>query len=272
MSEREGFAPGVPCWVDTWQPDAAKAAEFYAALFGWETEGTVVPAGATAHIMCRVRGRDVAAIGGRAPGDGPDLPTAWGTYVQVASVDETVAAATAAGATVAMDPFDSLDGGRMAVIVDPAGAALGVWQVGSHRGAQVVNEPNAWTMSVLLCDDTETALDFYPAVFGWEAQPFPLGDAEGILWRLTGYVGGEPAQPVPRDVVAVMAPAFGRPAAWVVNFWVDDADATAAAAPGLGGTVVAGPFDTAISRDAVIADPGGAVFSVSTAPNKQNTL
>jgi len=130
-----------------------------------------------------------------------------------------------------------------------------------------VNEPNAWAMSVLLCDDPEPARAFYADVFGWEAEPFPLGDHEGTLWRLPGYVGGEPGQPVPRDVVAVMAPAFGRPAAWVVNFWVEDADATAAAAPGLGGTVVAGPFDTAISRDAVIADPSGAVFSVTTAPN-----
>jgi predicted enzyme related to lactoylglutathione lyase len=71
---------------------------------------------------------------------------------------------------------------------------------------------------------------------------------------------------VPRDVIGVMAPAFGRPAQWTVNFWVDDADATAARAPELGGTVLAGPFDSAISRDAVIADPCGAVFSVSTAP------
>ena len=63
-----------------------------------------------------------------------------------------------------------------------------------------------------------------------------------------------------------MAPAFGRPAGWTVNFWVEDADAIAARAPELGGAVVAGAFDTAISRDAVIADPAGAVFSVSTAP------
>jgi predicted enzyme related to lactoylglutathione lyase len=62
MSERDGFGPGVPCWVDTWQPDAASAAAFYAALFGWETEPTDAPAGATAHVMCRLRGRDVAAI------------------------------------------------------------------------------------------------------------------------------------------------------------------------------------------------------------------
>jgi len=267
MSRRDGFGPGVPCWVDTWQPDAAGAAAFYAALFGWQTDVTDAPAGATVHVMCRLRGRDVAAIGGRPAGDGPDLPVAWGTYVEVARTDDTVAAATAAGGTVAMAPFDSLDGGRMAVIVDPVGAPLGVWQLGRHAGAQVVNEPNAWAMSVLLCDDPEPARAFYAAVFGWEAEPFPMGDHEGTLWRLPGYVGGEPGQPVPRDVVAVMAPAFGRPAAWVVNFWVEDADAIAAAAPGLGGTVVAGPFDTAISRDAVIADPSGAVFSVTTAPN-----
>ena len=96
MSERDGFGPGVPCWVDTWQPDPEKAAAFYAGLFGWETEPTAAPPGATAHIMCRRRGRDVAAIGGRPPGEGPDLPVAWATYVEVADVDETVAAATAA--------------------------------------------------------------------------------------------------------------------------------------------------------------------------------
>jgi predicted enzyme related to lactoylglutathione lyase len=124
-------------------------------------------------------------------------------------------------------------------------------------------------MSVLNCDDPGPTRAFYAAVFGWTGDPFPLGEHEGTLWRLPGYVGGEPEQPVPRDVVAVMAPSFGRPAAWVVNFWVDDADAIAAAAPGLGGTVVAGPFDTSISRDAVIADPAGGVFSVSTAPNSR---
>ena len=55
-------------------------------------------------------------------------------------------------------------------------------------------------------------------------------------------------------------------AGWVVNFWVPDADTAAAAAERLGGTVLAGPFDTPISRDAVIADPAGAVFTVSTVP------
>jgi hypothetical protein len=74
-------------------------------------------------------------------------------------------------------------------------------------------------------------------------------------------------QPVPRDVIGAMMPAEGdRPASWDVNFWVADADDSAARAAELGGSVVVAPFDTQITRDAVLADPQGAVFSVSTAP------
>ena len=67
MSERDGFAPGVPCWVDTWQPDATTAAAFYAALLGWETDESTPDDAEARYVMCRVRGRDAAAIG-RDPG------------------------------------------------------------------------------------------------------------------------------------------------------------------------------------------------------------
>jgi uncharacterized protein len=265
MSRRDGFAPGVPCWVDTWQPDADAAVEFYTGLFGWEAHEAPLDDASVRHIMCTVDGREAAGIGWRA-GEGPDLPTAWGTYVQVEDADAAVVAVAANGGSVVMAPFDSLDGGRIALIADPMGAVLGVWQHGEHQGARVVNEPGAWAMSVLNSDDSAAGRAFYSAVFGWEADPFPIGEHEGTLFRLPGYVGGAPQQPVPRDVVAVMMPSGGRPSAWLVGFWVHDADAVAAAAPGLGGTVVAGPSDSGITRDAVIADPAGAVFSVSTAP------
>ena len=38
MSERDGYEPGVPCWVDTRQPDPRAATDFYTRLFGWEAE------------------------------------------------------------------------------------------------------------------------------------------------------------------------------------------------------------------------------------------
>ena len=61
MSERDGYEPGVPCWVDTRQPDPQAAVDFYTRLFGWEARdaafGLRDAAGSAA--------RDVAAIGRR---------------------------------------------------------------------------------------------------------------------------------------------------------------------------------------------------------------
>jgi uncharacterized protein len=263
MSERSGYQHGVPCWVDTWQRDAEAAVSFYTSLFGWDVEDTMPADVAGQHFMCRLHGRDVAAIASR-PQAAPPV-TAWNTYVWVEDAAEAMSSAGAAGGDVLMEPFESLDGGRIGVIADPAGAAIGVWQPGVHSGAELVNEPGAWAMSILNTGDIEGAKRFYAAVFGWETQTFEAGGVELTMWRLPGYVGGEPAQPVPRDVVAVMAPLTGEgPAAhWGVNFWVDDADAIAAKAAELGGEVVAAPSDSPGFREAVVADPEGATLSVS---------
>jgi predicted enzyme related to lactoylglutathione lyase len=112
-------------------------------------------------------------------------------------------------------------------------------------------------MSVLSTPDPDGANAFYGAVFGWETDDF--GGA--TLYRLPGYVGGEPSQPVPRDVIAVMAP--GVHAAWMPGFWVDDADAAAATAERLGGSVIAPPSDDGVGFTGVLADPAGAVFSIT---------
>jgi predicted enzyme related to lactoylglutathione lyase len=117
-------------------------------------------------------------------------------------------------------------------------------------------------MSMLLTPDADACAAFYRQAFGWETDEFVPGVA---LFRLPGFVGGEPGQPVPRDVVAVMAPADGE-SGWNVGFWVGDADAVAEKAAQLGGSVVAPPSDAAGMRQAVLADPAGAAFSVTTAP------
>jgi uncharacterized protein len=256
MSERSGFEHAVPCWVAGIHPDPAAAASFYSDLLGWEPE-EIEPG----HLVCRLRGREVAGIGSR-PGVAPEAAV-WQTNVWVDDADATATQVAGAGGLVLAEPFDLGSAGRMAVVADSAGAPFALWQPGELRGARVVNEPGAWAMSVLATTDLEGAERFYGEVFGWEADDFG-----GVwLWRLPGFVGGEPMQPVPRDVIGAMMPAEGdRPASWHVNFWVADADDSAARAAELGGSVVVAPFDTQITRDAVLADPQGAVFSVSTAP------
>ncbi|HYB25274.1 MAG TPA: VOC family protein [Solirubrobacteraceae bacterium] len=250
MSERESYPTGVPCWVDNLVPDPERAMSFYGELFGWEFDGP----GPGDYYVAKVRGRGVAGVGQAPPG----VSAGWNTYVSVASVDD---AARAAGRVI-VEPFDVLPAGRLAALEDPGGGVIGVWEPADRHGCQLINEASAYAMSALHTSDPDAAGRFYCEVFGWETESFAPGVS---LFRLPGYVGGEPAQPVPRDVVAVMARDDG-PDRWSVDFWVTDADALADKAVGLGGSVVVPPFDSMPKRQAVLADPFGAAFSVSTAP------
>ena len=255
MSERDGYQPGVPCGIAAAYPNPGDAARFYGQLLGWEAEEA-----GDGHLSCRLRGRDAAVIG-PAPEGAPEAAF-WITHIWVDDAGEAAHKVGAAGGSLLAEPFAVPGGARVAVVADPQGAVFALLEPGELRGAEVVNEPGAWAMSILASSDAEAAKRFYGQVFGWEADGF-----EGAwLWRLPGFVGGEPLQPVPRDVVGVMVPAEGRPPSWNVNFWVADADDTAARAEELGGSVVVPPFDSQVSRDAVLADPQGAVFSVTTTP------
>ncbi|MDQ2827122.1 MAG: VOC family protein [Actinomycetota bacterium] len=275
VSERQGYIPGVPCWIDSSHPDPEAALPFYAGLFGWEFEN-VMPEGSEAkYFMGRIRGGDAAAVGS-IPEGAPSMPM-WNTYVWVESADETVSKARDAGGTVAMEPFDVMDSGRMAVLVDPEGAAFSVWQAKDHKGARVVNEHGSLNFNGLATRDAEGAKAFYGSVFGWKT----LALASGVAWTLRGYGEHlEEASPGLRgqmagmgapdgfiDVVATLNPIADddpdTPAHWSVTFAVDDANAAVARASELGGSIVAGPFDAPWSRMAVIKDPQGASFIAS---------
>jgi predicted enzyme related to lactoylglutathione lyase len=275
MPERDGYIPGVPCWIDTSQPDPEAVLAFYGGLFGWEFED-VMPAGSEGkYFIGRIRGGDVAAVGSIPEGAPPSAM--WNTYVWVDRADETASKARDAGGGVAMEPFDVLDSGRMAVLTDLEGAAFFVWQAKAHKGAQVVNEHGSLNFNSLATRDPEGAKAFYGAVFGWQTLELPAG----VMWTLPGY-GDHLEQRSPGlreqmakmgapegfiDVVAALNPIAAddtnTPAHWSVTFAVDDADAAAAKAGELGGSVVAGPFDAPWTRMAVINDPHGATFVAS---------
>ena len=269
MTERDNYPPGVPCWVETIQSDVRAALDFYRSVFGWEFvgPGPLSEASSGEYFVARVRGRDVAGIG--SPADGGFVTPAWLTYVRTVRVDETVDVAKRAGGTAVVEPVDAPPAGRLAVFADPAGARIGLWEAGSREGAQLINEASAWALSSLRTTDPEGAKAFYGSLFGWQAAPFGGPGSRSMLWRLPGYVGGQPEQPVPRDVVGMVTAPGGEgprdndPPHWSVDFWVEDVDATAAAAAGAGGDVIVPPFDTPGFRSAFLADPQGAAFSIS---------
>jgi uncharacterized protein len=275
MPERNGYIPGVPCWVDTSQPDPEAAVDFYSGLFGWEFED-VMPGSEGKYFIARLHGGDVAAVGS-IPEAAPPVAM-WNTYVWVESADDTASKVRDAGGGVVTEPFDVMAFGRMAVFTDPEGAAFCVWQANEHRGARVVNEPGSLNFNGLGTRDVAGAKAFYGSVFGWTTLALD-GGAE--MWTLPGYgdylerdnpdlrkqMAEADAPEGFEDVVASINPIPDdqpdTPAHWSVTFAVDDADATAAKATELGGTVIVPPFDAPWVRMTIINDPQGATLIAS---------
>jgi predicted enzyme related to lactoylglutathione lyase len=272
MSDDDRYIPGVPCWVDTTQPDPDAAADFYGGLFGWKLEDAMPPDAPGKYLAARLGGGDVAAIS--APTGEAPATAIWNTYVWVDDADETAAKVRDAGGTVVSEPFDVMEAGRMGIFADPAGAVFRAWQPKNHRGAAVVNEHGSVNFNILNTRDLEGASKFYGAVFGWDL-------IEGGFWALPAYgdflerrtpgmrenMAGMGAPPRFEEVVAAAAPIPAdqpdTPAHWGVTFAVDDADAIAEKATELGGRVDVPPFDAPWVRMTVITDPQGATFTAS---------
>ena len=249
--ERTEYAPGTPSWVDLGTPDIDGAAAFYGELFGWDCEEAGPEELTGGYRMFFYKGVPVAGLG---PQQNPGPPY-WTTYVSVVSADDTVAKVKAGGGTVFVEPMDVLDVGRMAVFADPTGAALAIWQPGTHRGAGIVNEPNALCWNELSTRDTAAAIGFYEQVFGWGAETHGEGPQAYTEWKLDGRsVGGMMETPpmVPAEV----------PAHWLPYFAVDDTDAAVASTKDLGGSLLFGPMDIEAGRFATLLDPQGAAFAV----------
>jgi predicted enzyme related to lactoylglutathione lyase len=272
MPERDGYMPGVPCWVDTSQPDPNAVLDFYGGLFGWQFEDVMPPESDGNYLIGRIRGLDAAAVGS-IPEGAPSMAT-WNTYVAVESADDTASKVRDAGGRAVMEPFDIPGSGRMAVFADPEGAVFGVWEAKEFKGARVVNEHGSVNFNGLNTRDVEGARLFYGAVFGWTTLALPAGE----MWTLPGYGDYlERDNPDLRKQVAEMGGPEGfvdvvasinpigddqpdTPPHWSVTFAVDDADAAAAKATELGGSVVAPPFDAPWVRLTILKDPQDATF------------
>jgi uncharacterized protein len=296
MPERDGYIPGVPCWVEASHPDPDAARDFYGGLFGWEFEnfapdddGTYfIARGETKSssifdVSGAVRSGDVAGVRSN-PEAAPPIAM-WNTYFWVESADEAVSRVRDAGGSVVTEPFEFNDASRMAVCTDPEGAAFGLWEAKDHKGARLVNDPGAVVFNGLNTRDVAGAKSFYGSVFGWQTAGIG-GGAEG--WTLPGYgdwlerehhpelrkqmaSAGAPDgfEDVVGGIVPIPADQPETPAHWGVTFATDDTDATAAKTAELGGQVIVPPFDAPWStptytiRMTIVGDPQGATFSAS---------
>ena len=257
------YPHGVPCWVDTEQPDPVAAARFYTGLFGWAFHEVLPDEAPGSYLVATLGGRDVAAVGsGERPG--------WTTYVACTDANAAAVAVIEAGGRVLDPPADAGPGGRAATCADPDGVQFRLWQARRRPGAQSVNAPDTWNFSHLHTGDPERALLFYGSVFGWQhdaEQGAGMLHVPGYGAHLASTVDPDIherqafAPPGFEDVVAGLVTGKGEPR-FEVRFTVADRDASAATAERLGGVVLSS-LDTDWTRDADILDPQGARLTLS---------
>jgi uncharacterized protein len=246
MGERTSHPHGTFSWVDlaTTDPEGAKA--FYSRLFGWEGEDMPAGEGMT-YTMFRLGGRYVSAVSDqRQEEQAAGIPPHWNSYVTVDDVDAVAARVPELGGTLLAPPFDVLDAGRMAVLADPTGAVLSLWEPRNHIGAELVNDPGSLTMNSLTTPDQQRAKEFYEALLGWT---FELGPEYSQIRNGDRLNAGmrEEKEMQPH---------------WLPFFTVTDADAAAETVREGGGRVLVEPSEIPAGRFAVFADPAGAAFAV----------
>ena len=252
MPERTSYAPGTPCWVDIGTDlDAAKP--FYTALFGWTTmdAGPVEETGGYGFFM-----KGDKMVAGYGPQQSPGPPV-WATYIAVADADATAKKIEAAGGTIVMPAMDVMGAGRMAVFQDSAGGFCSIWQPGEHKGAQLANEPGAFSWNELNSRDVDASIAFYTSVFGWTYEKHEMDGpiSSYTEWALDGNtIGG--MLPMP-PMVPAEVPQF-----WLVYFAVADLEASLAKVQELGGTVVMPGMTVDAGTFAIVMDPQGATLSL----------
>lgn len=257
MGKRTSFEAGTFSWIDLATTDQEGAKAFYRTLFGWEYDDRDAGNGVI-YSMALVDGAPAAAISPLPPDEADQgIPPHWNNYVTVTSADDAAPRAAELGGQILAEPFDVLEAGRMAVIADPAGAVLALWEPRSSIGAEIVNEPGTLTWNDLSTNDLDGATGFYGGLFGWTFEEVDTqGGPRYILIKHGGAAGGR------NGGMREMGPEEPFPPNWMPYFVSESVNGTVASGEGAGGRVVTGPIDLPSGRMAVLQDPQGAVFGI----------
>jgi uncharacterized protein len=247
MGEVDTYPNGTFCWVDLGTTDVAGAKRFYGTLLGWQFQ----EAGEGEYTICTLDGREVAGIHAHSKEEG----TGWSSAISVDDLEDTLARAEDLGGTPAVHPTEVPGTARMAVIRDPVGAKVTLWQTRGFVGARLVNEVGTWHWNELVTRDLDGAAAFYEGLFGWSADRVAAAIPR-LSFGLDRFLIGGAHGPAPGEDDAPR---------WTVSFLVADADRAVATVERLGGRVMLPPMDLPAGRFSVVSDPAGASATVTAA-------
>jgi uncharacterized protein len=252
MPTRDSAPFGAPIWIELFTSDVERGRAFYRELFGWTSEDPNPDFGGYFNFALN----GVRVAGGMHNDGSANTPDAWNVYLAAEDADATAAATSAHGGQVYAPVMDVADLGRMAFLADAGGAAIGIWQPGTHTGFGVLAEPGAPAWFELHTRAYDATVQFYRDVFGWDTTT--VGDTPEFRYTTLG--AGDDALAGIMDATAFLPE--GAPSQWSIYFAVDDADKALEQVVELGGSVVQPAEDTPYGRLATAADPTGVQFKL----------
>lgn len=242
---------GIPCWIDLSTSDKPRAISFYGGLFDWSATESGEEYG---HYSIVSRGdAEVGGVMQKTPDMG-EVPDSWSVYFSVRDIAAIIERAIAVGAQRLVPPMPIGDMGSMAMILDPTGAALGLWQPDRFAGFAASGEACTPIWFELQTRDMAGAAAFYREVFGLEATPssgeggppYSMLKKDGVeragIFDMTGIV--------PQQV----------PAYWTVYFGVADLDLAVTYVVSNGGSIITPTMEVGGRPWTTVADPMGAPF------------
>lgn len=252
MTTRDRAPAGAPCWVDLATSNVATARRFYEQLFGWVSEDPAKEFGGYFNFR-----KDGVLVAGCMPKqNGASMEDVWTTYLATDDVMQTLREVRAHGGRVDVDAMVVGELGTMAVVADPGGSTVGVWEARAHAGFGRYAEVGTPRWFDLQTTRYDACLAFYRDAFSWTTRTL----SDSPEFRYTTLKIGE------EDLAGIMDGKRHLPqgavSRWTVVFAVTETDAAVAQVVAFGGSVRIAAADSPYGRLATVVDPTGAVFAL----------
>jgi uncharacterized protein len=243
-------------WYELMTTDLAAARAFYSKVVGWEPKNAEMPG--TEYWLFNMGEKQMAGLM-----DLPEesrkmgTPSSWIGYVGVESVDAAEAKSKASGGRTYQPPTDIPGVGRFAVLADPTGAVISLFQSSdaNQMSPLTQQDPGGVGWHELYSGDVNAVWPYYEGLFGWQKldsmdmgemgtyQIFGVGDQQ-----IGGMMNKPPEVPA---------------SYWNYYFNVGNIDEAAERVKSAGGTILVGPIEVPGGGWVIQAmDPQGAAFSL----------
>jgi uncharacterized protein len=248
-------SPGRWVWADLVTSDVARAAAFYAQVFGWTFETYGGEDDRETYTLVLADGLPIGGMVFDARAMKGKTPSArWIGLVSVAEPQAVAQRVTEHGGHVVYAPKSLGERGETGVFRDPDGALFGIVRSRNGDPQDYFGDVGEWAWLDLWSRDVQKSADFYRAVLGYDTVP--AGDEQsarsGVNLVAGGYVRAGIMQA--RDPRATPV--------WLPYVRVADARKAAATARSAGGRVIYEPKPLGRFVVGIIADPTGAPVGI----------